>query len=269
MKKIFFLLSSFFLINCNQPKRIANNEGISLELLNKEVYYVNIDSNLILKSEGMDYEMLKSYTNDERKKAKNIITYKIVNNSKMKICFVLNSKQLDYAGDNSQDFLNDIEIDSISPRRTTYIIDNVNFPKGNKIRDVITWNYPYNIDSLKIYFKKYQQLGYIKNHDDYEDIGDIDSVENLIFLNAGEYKIFKKVLYLPIFNEKDHNPDLTFGALVINPNYKYNFSLAIESDKTFLSGTLPEYKLKEIKDNGYEIFDGKLLSNKIPLILKK
>ena len=43
MKKILFLLSSFFLINCNKPKKISNNEGVSLEMLNKEVYYVNID----------------------------------------------------------------------------------------------------------------------------------------------------------------------------------------------------------------------------------
>ena len=218
----------------------------------------------------MDYEMLKSYTDEERKKAKNIITYKIGNNTKKKICFVINNNQMDFNGCNSIDFLKKKEFDSISPRWTTFILDNTKFPNQNNILEILSvQNEKVSSDSLDVFSEKYRQIENNMNSVYYKNIGDFDSLESLIFLNPGEYKIFKKTLFLPIHLEKDQNFVLNFAALVINPKYKYDFSLAIASNREFLKGTLPEYKLKEIKDNGYEIFDGKLLSNKVPLILKK
>ena len=56
-----------------------------------------------------------------------------------------------------------------------------------------------------------------------------------------------------------------YDALIIPSQNTYDFSIGICQKKEFIWNSLLDYQKKEIKDNGYEIFDGVIVSNKVPL----
>jgi hypothetical protein len=275
MKKYCIIIfGAFFLICCSKKQKIVESK-LTLELVNKEINYVEIDSNLLLRSENKTFVELKSYTIDERKKAYNELTFRIKNSTNKKYLFALQTDNFEFTG-NLNDFKKYAIGKGYNLSNIFFNIESVRNKKSNILKTSFFKDLGKN-DSLTIYLKKYQdiQKSIFKdltipiNIVNYEDYGNEPSPERLFVIYPGEYKTFKKRFYLPILLEKDHNEKLEFEALIIPPNESYNFSLALFSEKQFILRTLHDYQKKEIKDNGYEIFDGILVSNSVPLKLRK
>ena len=252
-----------------------NHEGkkdylgkVHLEILNSEVHYVAIDSTDLLASEIANFTNIRGYTKEERLKACNVLTFKLTNNSNKKYYFVLDTNEMDFFQSRSEFLKKGQPKDSISIRRMCYLIDDI-----TSIDKMITTCYnselKFQNDSLNIYITKYMQIEGKINRDNYQYFADEASVNHSFVIYPGEYKIFRKKLFLPIDLEKDKNHFLSFSALILSPQYQYDFSLAISANKKDIWKSLHDYQRKEIEDNGYEIFDGTILSNKVPLKLKK
>lgn len=264
--KIILIVTAISIISCSK-RECTNNGNVSLELINNEINYINIDSSLLLKSEGKQFKDLYSYTNLERKKARNTLIYKLTNNSNKKYYFTIDTDIIDFFG-NSFNFNYFNKKDSISIRRMCFLIDN-NKAKNYDINYAYSGGrFNYNDDSLNIYFRKYLDIESkiaISKSLKQDEL----TVKNSFVIYSGEYKIFKVNLYLPIYLEKYNSHELNFASLIIDPKNEYSFRLGIYAKKDFIWNSLPDYKRKEIIDNGYEIFDGVILSNKVPLKMTK
>ena len=264
MKTKTILIITIFSLICCSRKKDDNDGKVSLKLLNSEVNYIEIDSNLLLNSEVEKFKNIKSYTNIEREKASTILTYKIVNNSNKKYFFVLDTDIIDYFG-NSTNFIFSHNNDSISIRKMCFLIDNAKI-KNDITNDIITGGkFNYDDDSLNIYYKKYLDIQHKKATSNSIKGEDKLTLKNSFVIYPGEYKVFKQKIHLPIYIEKDSNPYLNFASIIIKPKNNYDFRLAISAKKDFIWNSLSKYKRNEILDNGYEIFDGCIISNKVPL----
>jgi hypothetical protein len=268
MKQLLSLILLLSLLSCSNY--IKNKKDLSLELLNSEVHYVDIDSSSLLNSEFKSYEKLVNYTEEQRKNAYNLLTYKIINNSKKKYYLVLNTEDFSFCG-NSNFFKNSLKNDSITITSMCYFIDN---PSNNKQEVAISTNF-FNSknDSINIYKKKYieinnninKDLNFSINKKNYDDYNNQPFFNSILIIHPGQYRVFQKKIYLPIDREKDHNFNLDFNALIIKTEGDKYFSLGFYSNKKFILESLNEYQLKEIQENDSEIFDGLIISNKVPL----
>ena len=137
-----------------------------------------------------------------------------------------------------------------------------------QINSSYSWPTLFENDSLNIYYKIQTQIGNKIFKDNYSNFFDEININHSFVLYPGEYKIFKRKLYLPIYKEKNFNKEFIFNSLILNKNEIYDFSLGISANKKDIWNKLEDYQKKEIEDNNYEIFDGILISNKIPLVAK-
>ena len=175
--------------------------------------------------------------------------------------------EFDFYG-NSPIFKVPYKNDSISIRRMCFLIANKN---GKRKQIYSSYSFPsqFESDSMNIYYAKQLQIESKIFKDKYNSFFDEVNTNNSFVLCPGEYKIFKRKLYLPIYVEKDYNKNFIFNALILNSNDVYDFSIGISTCKNDIWSSLQDYQRKEIEDNKYEIYDGVITSNKIPLLVKK
>lgn len=264
MKNVLLTFTIFIVfVSCSET--IKKEKGkVELKLLNQEVQYVAIDTSDLVQSEMKDFESLRTYSDEERKAACNVITFKLVNNSDKKYFFVLDMNDIDFFGSSAK--FKSGRNDSIAVRRMCYLVDNKTVKDKSVQRTYCSSVFrKFKNDSMNIYVKRYMQIEGKINMDNYQSFADEASVNHSFVIYPGEYKIFKRKLFLPIDVEKDKNPFFSFSALILSPQYQYDFTLAISASKKDIWKTLHEEQREEIKDNGYEIFDGVIMSNKIPL----
>ncbi|WP_173973392.1 hypothetical protein, partial [Flavobacterium bizetiae] len=101
-------------------------------------------------------------------------------------------------------------------------------------------------------FRKYQL----------EYVNDIDESLQGYFLQPGETKYFTSVINLPY-----RNSQMWFSNIdKKKPNLG---SLSLKNDSLFTNKRLSQDRKKEIKENGYVLFDGIIYSNKVPVKLIK
>jgi hypothetical protein len=279
MKNLFIFLS-IIIYSCNDAKKTVSSikkPELKLEILNNEMYYADIDSTLLLGSENKSTSDIKSYSIQERKKAYNELTFKITNTTNKNYLFALKTNDFLYVND-LESFEKSFSNQDMGFSCTFFSITKPNSKKSGITTVYTNFNPNANKnDSLSIYFRKHIEIQENISNDvnthinipNYQDFNDEPSADHLFVIHSGEYKTFKRKFYLPIFLEKDRNSNFLFNALVIPPNEDYSFNLAIILKKQFILRTLHDYQKKEIKDNGYEIFDGILVSNSVPLKLRK
>lgn len=100
----------------------------------------------------------------------------------------------------------------------------------------------------------------------YRDTLDIDKIEfnqkfNCVIIHPNETKFITLYQGLPFFRFEQPFYMMYF----LKSNQNYFFQVVIKNDATSNKSFLSENQLKEIKENGYEIFDGELKSNKVPI----
>jgi hypothetical protein len=269
MKKIINIAMVCILFcSCQKNKKnidVQMKDAITLELITKEMYFVAIDSNLLTQKRGYEFNEPKKYNDIERVKAENIVTYKITNHSQQKYCFSIDTNSFQYFTNLDMN-VNSCKNDSISIRRMCYFVDD-KINHEIKVQSVLIT--PPENGAMTSFKQEYYNILGNFNKSRIVDLEYLLTTENLIFINPGEYKIFKAKLSLPIDLEKQNSFSSNFHTLLLDPKANYNFRLGIYSKRNFITENLPKYKQKEIKDNGYEIFDGFITSNSVPLKSKK
>lgn len=252
MKNIFFLI--FFtltLFSCTK-----NKKDLEIELLTNEV--ICVDN--LKKFDLIDtrYQPNKNYDS----LSKNILQYRITNNSDKKYFIMFDENSIgtlerdlyreaigkkNFSPLNSLDFSlyrNDSILDGSSTRAEMFsCISSIfetkqrdslvnNFLKENKLNRTYTLK---RIDSLN------------------------QSLQNFV-IHPGETKYFTSILNLPYRDDQKWISNIDKRK----PNQG---SISLKNDSTFTKSIITENQKKEIKENGYTLFDGKIYSNRVPVKL--
>ncbi|MBF7092883.1 hypothetical protein IUY40_15210 [Flavobacterium sp. ALJ2] len=252
MKNNFFLIFlTLTLFSCTK-----NKKDLEIELLTNKVICVdNLERFDFIETR---YEPNKDYDS----LSKNILQYRITNNSDKKYFIMFNENSIgtlerdlyregigkkNFSPLNSLDFSlykNDSVLDGSSTRaemlsctssifetkQTDSLIDN--FLKKNKL------NKTYALEQI-----------------DFPD----GSLQGFV-LHPEETKYFTSILNLPYRDNQKWISNIDKRK----PNQG---SISLKNDSTFTKSILTENQKKEIKENGYVLFDGKIYSNRVPVKL--
>jgi hypothetical protein len=222
-------------------------QKVSLTVENKQIFYVD-------SSETISFN---SYKDDNiRSKATNVITYSITNPTNKKLLFVI-----------------DREVIEPMYFETYYRPVYVGFYITNQNNDFVKFTpgiYDNFDEDQTVDCKLYSEINRINN---YEKLGitnsysiEVDNyLRNSVTIYPGETRTFKSVVMLPIVLETDESG---WGGGIIR--YKHlndtdNFQLFYNLHADQFKKSLPEYILNELQHNEIDIYDGKLISNKVPL----
>lgn len=245
MKKVIILFVFALLLSCKNNQEV--NETVRLEIINKEII-----SN-------------KSNTNKTDNSIINLITFKLINKSKKRMFFVLDEDNIPSAIPFSEKTINDSSFfgkkgkvlyeirtnKNVKPSFTLYIADH--FSRQNV--DCI-----YDVQKLNEIKKRLKELEIPVINGDYEFSNSIKN--NSFILYPKQVKYFKTIISLP---KKIDKSNREFSEIKFNYDETYNFNLLYLSDKNVIKKALPSYKIRELQENDIEIFNGKLVSNAIPV----
>lgn len=234
------LLMAF--ISCNHKEK-----KVTLTVKNEYITYVD-------SSETIQFN---NYKNDSiRKKATNVITYTINNPTDKKLIFVFDSNLIEPSyfkkhGDSGfiGYYIKDVNEEFLKPS-----MPSVNFAKGTGelIKCMV------REDSIN---KSYYKIIGLEE----KNIVNVDNYfRNSITVYPDEKKTFKSVVSFPVIWEIDRKswrPPL----YISNMKETNTFQLFYEFHTDEFKKSLPKYILEELEHNETEFFDGRLLSNKVPL----
>lgn len=219
------------------------------------------DQNVILEVDNVEINFsgkgsFRYATDMEREKAKNIINFRIVNNSEDKLLFLfdyLNCRSLNKMTTDLNDFAF-----VLLDKNNNYII-----PSAPLVTFTDTPELSQNL--------KYEIINDSLNNEHYKDLGGSYDWRNLehymknsFVLHPGESRALRTVIKLPIVKENIQN----FGNIPIYYNEvkdNYKFILFYGADSELIKKSLPDYILMDLESNGIKIFDGIIKSKPIPL----
>ncbi len=261
MKNLMFIICIIFLMISCVNKKSDFNDRVELIILNNEINTIVMDSNVLFKEDLIYSEEVKQY-------AKNIINYKIKNNSERDYFFTFDEDVIVYDNFNvlqntesclfckkSKLFYNIISSKNTKPKYISFYSQNINLL--------------YEINTLKTFEKKKIE----KTLKELEvpiidfDIDFSNTVRTKSFIvPANETRFFSSILYLPIeYEVNEYNERISYFQF--QKKMSYYFNIILISDSSSIRKVLSNSKLKEIEENGYIIFDGVLESNKVPVKL--
>jgi len=230
-------LCAISLVSCNNETKASGS--VKLEILNKELFF------------NKDITRPNYYSDSDRERARNIVTWKITNNSANDYLFIINEDGL--YGDPTQDVV----------AGHIRIIDKAKNEKQGSMSAVSWAQRPgclFNcerysdstgraLDSLKG-FKHFRSNNYYR--------------KNAIVLHSGESRTYKSIVSLPILEEGNvltwQHPISIFG---LKDGDK--LSIIYDWDAKEIESYLEKYQLEELKHNTSIIYNGRLESNRVPL----
>ncbi len=245
----------FIQISCKK-KEILNKENekpLEIEILNKEIYYSSVFTTPIGTQEN-DYNYPLNYENNQLMKGRNIINFKIINNSNDPYFFILNIKDITF---NTIDnpFYEQIGL-----------LDYQFYKEKSKINSISNIKYRtkdvYNVflmDSLKKYQDRVvgDSLYFVKKQ----------ILNNSFVLQPNEYRIFTAVVCLPILQELDNPFENTTLFVPLYPgNEDYSFSLKYSLNFNSIEKFLHKETLDYLKRGNIKIFKSTVESNKVKII---
>ena len=252
MKKVLGLILILVIMTSCDKK---NDNTLSLTILNNEIICVeNLYRDSIY---TRDYYSHKEYDS----LSKNILKYKIVNNSKSKIFLPLNPD----AVKNIE--INESLIESGITRKYDYILSFNLYSKGGMLSGhstlttggdmLCTSPHIMRIILDTIYIEK------LREKELYSDrkitYGHKFVAQYGIVFYPGETKYFRSIVNLPFRKDESWISDLK--------DKPTSASITILNSSEVTEKLLSDDMKKEIKENNYEIFDGKLQSNQVPVRL--
>ncbi|PIF34778.1 hypothetical protein CLU81_5442 [Flavobacterium sp. 9] len=252
MRKTICLVFLFLILfSCEKNKKDLKLELLTNEIVCVEDVYMN-DFREVFYKPNAEYDSL----------SKNILHYKITNISDKKYFIMLNENNLgtverdlyrealgkkDYTF-NSIGFSmykNDSILDGSSTRAENMC--------GNGFEQI-------KIRELDTIISKFLRKNEVFRKYQLEYVNDIDESLQGYFLQPGETKYFTSVINLPY-----RNSQMWFSNIdKKKPNLG---SLSLKNDSVFTNKRLSQDRKKEIKENGYVLFDGIIYSNKVPVKL--
>ena len=254
MKKMIFLsLSCFVLFSCQKNKQDLKLELLTNEIVCVEDVYMD-DFREVFYKPNAEYDSL----------SKNILHYKITNISDKKYFIMLNE-------DNLGTVERDLYREALG--RKDYAYNSIGFSmyKKDSILDGSSTRAEnmcgngfelMKIEELDTIVSKFLRKNRIFRKYQLEYVNDIDESLQGYFLQPGETKYFTSVINLPY-----RNSQMWFSNIdKKKPNLG---SLSLKNDSVFTNKRLSQDRKKEIKENGYVLFDGIIYSNKVPVKLIK
>jgi len=254
MKKMIFLsLSCFVLFSCQKNKQDLKLELLTNEIVCVEDVYMD-DFREVFYKPNAEYDSL----------SKNLLRYKITNISDKKYFIMLNE-------DNLGTVERDLYREALG--RKDYAYNSIGFSmyKKDSILDGSSTRAEnmcgngfelMKIEELDTIVSKFLRKNRIFRKYQLEYVNDIDESLQGYFLHPGETKYFTSVINLPY-----RNSQMWFSNIdKKKPNLG---SLSLKNDSVFTNKRLSQDRKKEIKENGYVLFDGIIYSNKVPVKLIK
>jgi hypothetical protein len=251
-KNYFVIGMLLFFVSCGKN----NNAQPEIELINQEVFYVEIEPN----NSNFGYD-----NTEQRINATNLITFKVSNPTDRKILLNIGESlwhpmegKIQKSKEPGMFFA--IK-DSLSiAKMTTHFINYTNDAFNETVSNIFLYN-----DSVKKL--KYELMGvYYRGF----SLGDLDIIDNVIknsvVVNPTETKMFHVLLKLPLIVEVNLKIGDDYPFYIPEIDKFDTFQLYYSSDAEYLKSILPEYFLKELEENEIEIFDGVLMSNEVPLL---
>lgn len=253
MKKIIYL--SFFLlivISCTK-----NKKDLKLELLTSKIVCVED----IEKKDFLETFYIPNKKYDSL--SKNILNYKITNISDKKYYIMLNENSI---GTLERDFYNE----ALGKKKSTilntiafsmYKNDSILDGNSTKVENMCGNDYEFiKTRELDTIVDRFLVKNRINKKYKLKDIDQIDESLQGFFLQPGETKYFTSIINLPYRNKQKWFSNID--------NKKPNLgSLSLQNDSIFTEKIISQNRKKEIKENGYVLFDGIIYSNKIPVKL--
>jgi hypothetical protein len=251
MKKIIYL--SFFLlivISCAK-----NKKDLKLELLTSKIVCVED----IEKKDFLETFYIPNKKYDSL--SKNILNYKITNISDKKYYIMLNENSVgtlerdlykEAIGRKNSTILNNIAF-------SMYKSDSVLDGNSTQVEDMCGFNSNFlkrKLEAVDSFLVKNE----INEKYKLKYIDEIDESLQGFFLQPGETKYFTSIINLPYRNKQKWFSNIDDKK----PNLG---SLSFQNDSIFTKKIISQNRKKEIKENGYVLFDGIIYSNKIPVKL--
>lgn len=231
------VLSSLLIIffGCQKQK-----EGkVEIHLISTEVHSLDKESN------G------NRFTEEEKEKSKNTITFKLVNNTGKKQLLIFNPYDSGFS--NLMPEVKDKKgnINKWFPGIVDYFDD-------SEFRAYKDCEFSVSMEE----YKRYENLG-IKNIPNY-----IDYRENQIILYPGEERTFKTVIYLPDLSASVNrfaSGKSSFRGIKEGDSLYLKYSTYVPRYKN----ALPDWELKELNEKGIHFYADTIQSNAIPIKLIK
>src|SRR6218665_1449677 len=253
MKNLILSMSfALVLFSCNKD----NKKDLKIELLTNEI--ICVDS---LKS--LDYIETRYQPNKEYDSlSKNILRYKITNNSDKKYFIMFNENSIgtleqdlyrralgrtDFSPLNSLDFSlykNDSVLDGRSTRTEM----------GNCVSP------GFEIQQREALIDKFLKQNKLDRNYTLKEIGFRDGSLQGFVLYPRQTKYFTSTINLPYRDDQRWFSNID----KLKPNQA---SISLKNDSIFTKSKITEDQKKEIKENGYVLFDGKIYSNRVPVKL--
>ncbi|HEY1194309.1 hypothetical protein [Flavobacterium sp.] len=253
MKNLILSISfALVLFSCNKD----NKKDLKIELLTNEI--ICVDS---LKS--LDYIETRYQPNKEYDSlSKNILRYKITNNSDKKYFIMFNENSIgtleqdlyrralgrkDFSPLNSLDFSlykNDSVLDGRSTRAEM----------GNCVSP------GFEIQQREALIDNFLKQNKLDRNYTLKEIGFRDESLQGFVLYPRQTKYFTSTINLPYRDDQRWFSNID----KLKPNQA---SISLRNDSIFTKSKITEDQKKEIKENGYVLFDGKIYSNRVPVKL--
>ena len=246
MKKILIITISVILLivtGCSNK-----DDKVTLTVENEYITYVDSSETI----------WFNNYKNDSvRKKATNVITYTISNPTDKKLLFVIDRETVE-------------PMFSETYSRSVFPGFHIRDKNDKLIKPVpgIADNFDIIVDNIDCRrcivegrMDNYEKLGITKSYSRKVD----NYLRYSVTIYPGETKTFKSIVMFPIVLELNNEG---FGGGILrykSLNDPNTFQLFYEFHADEFKKVLPKYILEEMKNNKIEFFDGRLLSNKVPL----
>lgn len=253
MKNLFFaILIIFFSCKNDKSSSSQKKEGLELTILNNSINVPKINF------EDLPAKRDYIYSTEEKNFGRNVIEFYIKNNSKKKYALALNQNLLEY-----NDYDSGGKYDSCYYCKRNKIF----YEFDNKQHFTYYSSHFQNLELEKkhiIYNKKIsEELKDLKIPVIDEDIEFSKTVkDDLIVLQPGETKYFKKIIYLPFINGVNKY-STQLSCIKFNPNKQYKFNLRFFADSSLMKKVMKKSIANKLMKNNVSIFDGTLVSNKV------
>jgi hypothetical protein len=240
MRVVLSFVFAIFLASCS-----SKVDEVSLELVNNELTYnFNLDSLTYFAHES----------DQQRNQSTNVVKFRLTNSTKKKYLFLIRDKRLnEIAGIKINIYDGDTLLNANEPLITPAT------EESERERIYAYVDYEFYLQDREVQDRE-KLVGRRSNE------LPLKYMFQSVTVHPGETQTITTLLSLPFLKK---NRLLNFIGPIyysLKPDVKYTFSITYQIDAKTLKRELTTEQLKELEENEIEIFEGKLETEKIPIV---